>query len=389
MSELALLILVGGRQMPNFLTAQFLKPNVIVPIASHEAMKEGQAWSKIKPSLKTFCNNVNEPEVVDAFNLKEIRDVCLQSIDKFPNVEWVFNVTCATTVMSIAAYETAKEKGITVWYLDTDTKRVVALNGNPPDEDLFSVSVANYMKSNGREIFDCGNVNPSQELKDLAVAFAQDATRTTAFQQALAKTVGGQRVRESALLTVEIDVESIDIEELCNAALNAGLIEQFEKLADNKLHFQLLGKNYFDFLNGGWLELFAWTKAKETGRYNDDELCYSFTIPADGQQNQIDFAVTYSGALLIAECKTDAKPFKSTYLDKLNSVASLLGGNFVGRMFITNQIPDMTNSAVQDFFNQARARQIVIVTGDKLSDLGNILKKETGADGLRPTYFRG
>lgn len=45
MSEVrtALLVLIGGRQTPNVLSAQYLRPDVIAPIASREAMQSGVA----------------------------------------------------------------------------------------------------------------------------------------------------------------------------------------------------------------------------------------------------------------------------------------------------------------------------------------------------------
>jgi hypothetical protein len=39
----AMLILVGGRQTANVLTSMYLRPSVIVPIASQEALREGDA----------------------------------------------------------------------------------------------------------------------------------------------------------------------------------------------------------------------------------------------------------------------------------------------------------------------------------------------------------
>ncbi len=154
-----------------------------------------------------------------------------------------------------------------------------------------------------------------------------------------------------------------------------------------KLSFTLPNYEKYSFLNGGWLEFYAWIVANETEKFDDAN--YSLTIPTDGDQKEIDLALSYAGALLIAECKTDTKPFKTTYLEKIVAVSSLIGANFVGKLFITNQIPDCSNSAVKDFFNQAKVRQIVVVTGKELKDLSEILKTEAGVERKRPTYNRG
>ncbi|MGH9958283.1 MAG: Card1-like endonuclease domain-containing protein, partial [Pyrinomonadaceae bacterium] len=317
----ALLILVGGRQMPNFLTAQFLQPDIIAPVASHEAMRAGQAWSKLESALRQMGKTVLEPEVVDAFDLQEIREACVRSLRKSPEAKWVFNVTCATTVMSIAAYEVAKENRLACWYLDTDTQRVTVLSGSPPDGRLFRVSVADYMRIYGRAVVQNSGESPDAAIIQLVSELAREASQTTRFQKNLVKATAGQRVRERLETPIEMDAPDDSSRRFLSAAQDAKLIKGLEYVSSNKARFVLLGKESLDFLNGGWLELHVWLTAKETGRFADDEICYSFKIPADGQENQIDFAVTHAGALLIAECKSEEHPFKGSYLDKLSAIA--------------------------------------------------------------------
>jgi hypothetical protein len=381
----ALLILIGGRQMPNFLTAQSLHPDVILPIASPEGLKD--SWEKIKPALNRLNLSVAEPKEVDAFDLNEIKEKCREAFADFPDYEWVFNITCGTSVMSIGAFEIAKEKGISAWYLDTNTRRVAVLCGQSPETDPYFVKIPDYLLSYGRRVGKSGINNPTESLKNYTRKLASDASATTDFQHALAKAVQGKNVLKANNLELEIETPAEPVRSLFYAAQQTGLLQNLREVDSAKLKFTLPDYEKYAFLNGGWLEFYVWLVANDLNKF--DDTAYSLTIPTDGDQKEIDFALSYSGALLIAECKTDAKPFKTKYLEKLVSVSSLIGANFVGKIFITNQFPDDSNSAVKDFFNQAKARQIVVVTGKELKDLGEILIKEAGVGGKRPTYNRG
>jgi hypothetical protein len=85
----ALLILIGGRQTPNVLSAQFLRPDIIAPIASREAMRPGEAWEKVRRVLEQLSPRVLDPHTVDAFDLNDIREQCAAAIGRFPDARWV------------------------------------------------------------------------------------------------------------------------------------------------------------------------------------------------------------------------------------------------------------------------------------------------------------
>ena len=100
--------------------------------------------------------------------------------------------------------------------------------------------------------------------------------------------------------------------------------------------------------------------------------------------NEIDLALIYKAQLIIAECKTDITPFKADkgYQRDLDAAAELLGGAYVSKVFITNQ--PGTGDSYSYFEQQAKGRHIVVVTREKLADIGTILKNEA----MTPTYER-
>src|SRR5262249_23057037 len=94
-------------------------------------------------------------------------------------------------------------------------------------------------------------------------------------------------------------------------------------------------------------------------------------------------------AKLIAEALKRSKRKERGYIEKLHSIADLVGGNFAGRLFITSQCAPKDSSGLQAykaFCEQARARQVVIVTGEQLKALPEILRRESG-DKPKYSYF--
>lgn len=217
--KFALLILVGGWQVPNLLTGEYLRPNIIVPIASYEALKES-TWDRIKPAIKTICpDGVQEPYLVDAFDLEGVRIACRTAYEQHADHQWVFNVTAATTVMSIGAYEIAKEKGVDAWYLDTKSRRVVVLNAT--DVQLYHLTIADYMKAYGRDITLKHPATPSKAYIAFAKRLAQEPKIAIEFRECL------QNRDQSATLTA-----SPTFEDFCRFAQAADMLDSWKREGD-------------------------------------------------------------------------------------------------------------------------------------------------------------
>ncbi|MBV8822300.1 MAG: hypothetical protein JO123_05865 [Ktedonobacteraceae bacterium] len=98
----------------------------------------------------------------------------------------------------------------------------------------------------------------------------------------------------------------------------------------------------------------------------------------------------YHAQLVIAECKSVEKPFEmgklskyqSDYLRDIDAVAQLLGGTYVGKVFITNQ--PGAGQSYQIFKQHAHDRNIIVVTREDLPKVGEILKEAA----MKPKYPR-
>ncbi|WP_322495582.1 Card1-like endonuclease domain-containing protein [Chloroflexus sp.] len=375
----ALLILIGGRQIPNILSAQHLRPQIIAPIASHEALKPGQAWDKVRPALNNIGSTILPPAAVDAFDLDQIKQACANVIDSHPAMHWVCNITCATTIMSIGAYEIGRDKGADVWYFDTNSQRVIVLAGQPPQGNPYRLSVTEYLRIYQRQANPAPP--PPQSWLELARQMAQAPDEAIEFREQL-RTVGANASYSEQRWLKGVSLTSA-MQDWLPSLRDAGFIEY--ECQNDLYNLHQVHRDLWKFVDGLWLEIVAWDAARQAGCFDDCQ--YGLEMPIAGQaaMNQLDLAATSAASLLIAECKTDQNPFKTSYLDKLQSITDLIGGSFVVKLFIAARSRQKANcDALRSFSDQAKARQIVVVTGEQLPNLKDILAKEAKT----PTYSR-
>lgn len=376
----ALLLLIGGRQTPNILTALFLRPEIIVPIASYEAMSEGREWSQVESELQSICpQGLQKPIPINAFDLEEIKTACRDSVKKHPDFDWIFNLTCGSKIMGFGAFDIAKELNTSSWYLTTD--RVITLSGNKPDGNLFKIDVEDYFAGYGRKcVF---TPEPNANLISFSKYLASKSANAMKFRDTL-RNSGFNSLNKDQIKTETLRSQAGYINDFCQKSKQHGLMSSYQRLG-NSFEVTASGE-LFKFFNGDWLEYYVYSVANELSCF--DDVKFGVKIPSMSGENELDLAATNSSSLLIGECKTE-KDLKTDNLDKLSSVANLIGGNYVGRLFITSLVINEDDSdavkSYKSFLGQAEARRIVVVTGKDLPNLSKILIAET----TKPKFQRG
>lgn len=375
MKKTALLVLIGGRQVPNRLVAQYLKPDLIVPIASPEAMKDG-TWSNIKPILEQLGDKLLLPKSINGFDVATIKDYCRKIVEENTDYEWFFHITCGTKVMSIGCYEIGKSVNANIWYLDTASKNVSVLNGNSPKDDLFKLTIEEYLKSYGRNIGKNPSPPETIALKNFINQMAQDSSEATEFQN----------VFMNSYKSGSISILSSKILDLFLIAEKANLIENFKLTSPNNYSFNLTpnldSKCVTKFINGNWLELYVANILRDLKFFDDVD--YGCEIIDGKAKNEIDVLVCHNATLLAAECKTSKNPFESKHLTKFNAIGTFIGGDFAVKAFITNQVVNSNDDGYKNFIEQAKVNKTVVLTGDNMKDWQTIIKKELE----NPTYTR-
>lgn len=391
MKKKALLILIGGRQIPNVLTAQSLQPDVIFPVATQESMQKNREWNSVAPILRQLCpDGLHEPVVVNGENWRESYDACLKILRDNLDYEWVFNITCGPKVLALAAYDVAlpmiDEHNISIWYLASSSRTVEVLKGKKADSDLYKIDVQSYFKSYGWDI-KCKNPESEEiRISRMLVRHPEDAKKFV------------KSLDEGVLTgnTMKIELTSEHLIKLLEPAKVAGLINEFRigKIKYNFYRRPIIQCEIFTsklellkkFFNGGWLETYTYWSAINSSIFDDVRM--GVAISKNGISNEIDLAATRSGALLVVECKTSTLNSKQyddkLVLDKFNSVTELVGGNFVQKLLVISA-KKLNNQRNANFMNKASSRRIVLVSWEELPELAEIFRRESGAKGT-PTY---
>jgi Domain of unknown function (DUF1887) len=409
----ALLILVGGRIIPNVLTILNEEPDLIVPIISKDEEKNFERFEKGIRTLFAEKNRSFDWEncwdktfKVEAFNLEDIKGKCLQAIDKYPGSEWIFNITSATTIMSMGAYEAAKERlaqgiPISCWYLDTAHNNTVCLTGKERGASIFDISLDDYVAVHNRRLDNRVWQKPRADIEEQWLPFAnflvEDLKHLDAHKILIAKIreeiAERKKIAKEKNLSSDVDTTSFTfkinptIYDILEKAYAVGLLEDLSKDAEN-CAFKF-SKEQFAFFEGTWLELYVWSKISkleafkdcrwsqhivdsdisvttETARYRDRQ-----------NENELDVSAIYKAQLFIFECKTGYDAFKSDTIYKLDSVASTFGGGFVSKFLVTSR----SQKEIQDekFEGKVGIRGIKLITQEKLQNIGQIVEEKAKA----------
>ena len=104
-------LLVGGRQIPNFLGVMLLRPNKV-----HFLLSKGSE-NLLDPLYETLTKveglvlpDRDQIKPIDANDFQANISALEHVLNEYPNAQISFNLTCSSKVMAIAAYEVARER---------------------------------------------------------------------------------------------------------------------------------------------------------------------------------------------------------------------------------------------------------------------------------------
>ncbi|HID65096.1 MAG TPA: DUF1887 family protein [Anaerolineae bacterium] len=394
MSKTVMVLLVGGRAAPNVLGVMTYRPDAVEYVVSEDephryeetrAVLEGFSWLAADAS----------PRWTDAFNVQAIRVACGEAVDAHPDANFIFNVTCATKVMAIVAYEYALTHGWPAIYIATAHRRSIQLTEPFSEQRLIPLRLEEYLACYGRrpeQTFEFERLSVTQE-QALAAARILASAGQPANQLLAMVRRWGQGSGRRMVQTRGNQPVSPDVRQVLDALIAQGLIQHPIELPNGQLQWEIACDADFNFLCGTWLEVYVWDQTRQCradkGQPLFDDVRFSLEIPSDGARKEIDVACMYQGQLLHCSCKTETNPFKTATLDELRAVSSLVGGRFCTRLFVTSAFPPPESSTgtrreFERFLAQARDREIVVVTGDRLPAIGEELQQQA----IRPTHRR-
>ena len=377
----AFLVVTGGRAVPNVLSLLWLQPHVVRVILSEQGWEYQQAFEDIAHSIPG-CHIDIIPNV-DAYNFDICLKACRNACSPYPDREWewTFDITSAPKVTGIAAYEVAKEKGISCWHVDAQRDRHVSLV-RPTEIDttkFFHLTLDDYMRAQHRTWAIARG--PTLNYRDVVKKWVNTAKALVTSSEAmeLLKLLRDKKPSDVVSLPVHFASSS-----LLQLARSEGLLE-VNKSHDGSMMCRFLSEEAARFMGtGDWLEFYVWHEAINKGLADEFHCQWGCSIFDGPVKKELDLTLMYKAQLILAECKTEQHPYDSKrgHLHKLQAKANVLGGSYVCKLFITNQ--QATGDSIQAFCQQAEQYKIVVVTGEKLPEIGQILEKEA----MRPTYPR-
>ncbi len=395
----ALMVVAGGRGVPDALALLYLKPALVLPVTSIEGWETKTAFFHLADRIG--CE-VLPMEQIDAYNLtaaiaalKNFREQC-NRLHSTREWDWIITITSAPKILAFAAYEVAKELEIPCWYIASQQEKVVSLVKEYEQVDtnrFFHLSFNDYIKIQGRT---CQERKPFPDYRHTVQNWgdvAEKLARSEETSQLLPifyrhRKRPGKSIdnafRDPMFLPPEIEAL-----QLVKWLVGRGMLK-VSRTRPEGTPYRFASKIAAQFMTtGDWLEVYVWdqinkTKGEGNGKPFADDCRWGCKIPKDEVEYELDVAVMYKAQLVIAECKTDEQPFRgeNNYLRILDAVADQLGGDYVSKVFITNC---RKGGASYEAFNaQARQLNIEVVTWERLPTIGEIIKQLA----MHPKYPR-
>jgi hypothetical protein len=379
-----LLMLVGGRPIPNALTVIHEEPDTIIAICSKESIKN--EWVQLKQVIEKLLPSatIKETSAVDAFDIEAITAICERELLAHLDTEQILNVTAGTSLMTLGAYIAAERcsrldgASIRCWYLDTAHSSVKSLLGERRDSDIFGLSVEQYINAYNYRLQDAGG------YKNYRKRYLQKNWLT--FAQRL-----GKRPQEILLLKQILQelnkppkkiVKTTEAHNLLQELETVGLIRNLHE-EGIYLSFSLSNEQY-TFLDGAWLELYVYQEALalDIADSGNNVLWSQEIIDNDPNRvakspllfNDMDVSLTYKAHLVIIECKTGDKGLASQTLDDIVSMSDLLGRGFVIKVLVTSK--SSPKDMDEDFKTKARIKGVRLVTLEDLPNVGALIEEQ-------------
>jgi hypothetical protein len=393
----AQLVLIGGRSsVPNVLTLLYQRPEIVLALTSKESTTDFPKFKRVVEDLLPSCSVIEELPPVDAFEREAIEECCQKAFERYPDAHWVCNITVATTIMSIAVYEQAKKFEHACWYVNTAKSRVIALVGPdlPSDDEkaLFHLEVKQYVESYYFSL-ENGDLEKRRDwCEHQWLPFAQmlgKEPHLIPHLKSVLQAIGNDKPKSDQLKGYNKGMKvSQEAYHILKKAEQVGLVNKLDGTAD-AVTFTLTSLQY-SFLNGGWLETYVWSEAREMGLFDDCQWNHKVTLSK--VTRELDVALTYKAQLLIAECKTGRKGKNSDTFDDLLTVANRLGAKFVGKIFISSlfspEEADTDPAQIKDgvlrekieghqkFLREANHHHIVVIMAEDLPRIRERLEAE-------------
>lgn len=387
MAKQLLILLLGGRIQPAAMLAFQRQPDAVVCIHS---VDEPQTATQMHGLLRRRFPNLRiaEPMGVAAYAPGETRAALERALAQFTGYAVAVSLTGAPMPMVVGAYTVAQQLGCPAFYLNTMDGQILDLAQEAPTSALtLRLNVADYLTIQGQQW-----VNQTEAARPLtdAALYAQ-AVRLLLTDLPTSTVLLDWLLEGRALEAGQRRVWQLGVQhwQLLQQLSQLGLCQNLEKLPTAKhtyVRFSVHHAHHRQFVSGGWLEVAVAQHAQQTAAF--DDWAHGLVMRSGDAQREVDFLGVRRGQAVIASCKAGGRFWHKAYLDELVAAAKMLGDNYCTKLFITHRARPTGNAAgaaaLSPFLKHAANQRIVVVTGEELAQLAQILQHESE----KPTYAR-
>ena len=377
MQEFDLTIHLAGEQsIPNYMGIRMIKAPRHLLVVTSRTKKQTEILKKVLAEFTTDCPEVYDLEMPSA-KADEIAIGMAREVEEFkekhPGARIAFNVTGGTKMMSLAAFKVAMEKNATVFYVDTENKKLNRLKGESFTElelpKVFS-SVKEFVLLSNYELNAEGKL-PAEILSDARRRFLHLAWRNLPVMK--------------VVMDDFASVNAIGVKSEKRKAKFDAAVKRFAELSSGNVEFceawekfkKELGK-YRDvarFLGGVWIEQWLLARFDEsTASRQFIDLRNGVSIRPPIKENgektsplqEIDLAFTDGYNLYQIECKAPA--VTQAYIHKLESNRRGIGGLFGVGLLTSLEFPE-NDQKVEALKERVKDSSLSFIYSEALPDL--------------------
>ena len=373
-----LLNLVGEQPMPSLIPILEYRPDVAVFLYSDRTASQ---VAEVCAALELFdglsatrCVKVR----IDPHRFIRSADVVSRVMAEYPGSQFLFNLSGGTKPMALSLYRAAEGRG-EILYVSADDECILHLQPAAIVEGPVTAQVpaAVYLQAHGATIDPARSLDVTF-LSPVHFEVARHLASRTLGLEGWRKAIGRRRkVRPPAPYPVRVSLPHPSPAEVAIVDLLArhGLVTRSRTGAS----FTLESHDTWLFLNGGWLELYAFDVARTMGLFHDCRVQVSITHPELGQ-NELDLIAMRGTVATLCSCKTGSPrrgAARIRLLDELEARASALGA-FCGKLLIASQPRQAYGPG---FLQRAAQMGIEVATGEDLPELAAVLERASRRKG--------
>ena len=309
--------LISGQAAPNLLPildTQF-KPHKAIFIVS-KAMKEKAKYLE-DVFNKKGVKVIDSLSLEDEYDFEKMEHQLIDLVSKYENENIALNVTGGTKLMAISAQQVFSMKNKPIFYLDTDENRIIFISKKENNEIIPTQTLKAkneldiYFSSYGFKLIK-KYTEINEDLEHISEGFIKHYDNCKNDLPLLNKYAS---LSEKDGFKVIIEKAERNINSFADLLFDLSDNNVIQYNQDNhSVNFK--NKKHKEFLNGVWLEEYAYKTIKEINAI--DDIAFSvdvgnhkyqlnkseYDIQNKGNKNEFDIAFIAKNKLHIIECKT-------------------------------------------------------------------------------------